>query len=197
MSSKLSYGLLLDDTKGYRRLSAFVNKDQLEGEVTHKLVSKGSLLVQLNKTAIKAFKETFNCNINYTVYSVPSTETYLFVGNHKVLAITNEQRDFLYGIEGLTERLEVYKRLGWIEKLTEGSEVYVTIPTTPYPVKGVVRWIGKLTGEYGKKFGIELLVCVYIVLCVCCVCISMIIACKYCTIVIMNQQSHVILQLFS
>ena len=162
MSSKLSYGLLLDDMKGYRRLSAFVNKDQLEGEITHKVVSRGSLLVQLNKTIIKAFKETFNCIVNYMVYSIPSTDTYLMVGSHKVCMITNEQRDFLYGIVGLTERLEVYNRLGWIEKLTEGSEVYVTIYTTPYPVKGIVRWIGKLAGEYGKKFGIELLVCVIV-----------------------------------
>ena len=162
MSSKLSYGLLLDDVKGYRRLSAFVSKNQLEGELTHTVVSKGSLLVHLSKTAIKAFKETFNCVVNYMVYTIPSTEVYLMVGSHKVHTITNEQRDFLYGIEGLTERLEVYKRLGWIEKLTGGSEVYVTIATTPYPVKGVVRWIGKLTGEYGTKFGIELLVCMYV-----------------------------------
>ena len=161
MSSKLSYGLLLDDVKGYRRLSAFVNKDQLEGEITHKVVLKGSLLVQLDKTTIKAFKEILSCIVNYMVYTIPSTEVYVMVGSHKVRTITNEQRDFLYGIEGLSKRLEVYKRLGWIEKLTEGSEVYVTITTTPYPVKGVVRWIGKLAGEYGTKFGIELLVCTY------------------------------------
>lgn len=167
MSSKLSYGLLLGDVKGYRRLPAFVHKDQLEGELTHTIVPKGSLLVQLNKTAIKAFKETFNSIVNYVVYSIPSTEVYLMVGSYKVYAITNEQRDILYGIEGLTERLEVYKRLGWIEKLVEGSEVYVTIPTTPYPVKGVVQWIGKLAGEYGKKFGIELLVCVTVYICTC------------------------------
>ena len=162
MSSKLSYGLLLDDVKGYRRFSPFVSKDQLQGEITHKIVSKGSLLVQLNKTTIKAFKETFNCNVNHMFYSIPPAEIYVMVSSHRVHTITSEQRDFLYGIEGLTERLEVYKRLGWIEQLTKGSEVYVTIATTPYPVKGVVRWIGTLAGEYGTKFGIELLVCMYV-----------------------------------
>ena len=158
MSSKLSYALLLDDVTGYRKCSAFVKQDQLEGQLTHKVISKGSLLAELSKKDISSFQDTYSSTVNYMVYSIPSTECYLFVGKHKICAITNQQRDYLYGIEGLTERLEVYKRLEWIEKLTENSQVYVTIATIPYPIRGRVRWIGKLPGEYGKKFGIELLV---------------------------------------
>ena len=159
MSSKLNYALLFNDVKGYRKLPAFVDKGNLEGELTHRIIPKGSLLVKLNKQDTSAFKETYGHNVNYLVYSVPSTDSYLLVGNyHEVCTVTNEQRDFLYGIEGHTERVEAFKRLEWILKLRVGSEVYVTIATTPYPVKGVVRWIGKLCGEHGKKFGVELLV---------------------------------------
>ena len=164
MSSKLKYALLLDNVKGYRILSTFINKDSLGGELLHVIFSKGSLLVKLNKQDISAFKKTYGCNVNYAVYSIASNDSYLLVGNHIVHTITTEQKDFLYGIERHIERIEVYKNLEWIEKITVGSKVYVTISTTPYPVKGVVRWIGKLLGEYGKKFGIELLVCIYIII---------------------------------
>ena len=153
--NNLSYALLLDDVNGYRK--AFV---QLAKELTHRIILKGSLLIKLNTEDISTFKEAYDYNVNYMVYSLPLTDSYsyLFVSSRKVQAITNEQRDFLYGIEGLTERLEVYKKLEWIEKLTVGSVVYVTIATTPYPARGIVQWIGILTNEYGKKFGIELLV---------------------------------------
>ena len=156
MSSKLKYALSLDDVKGYKILSTFINKDSLGGELLHAVISKGSLLVKLNKQDISAFKKTYGYSVNYAVYSVASIDSYLLVGIHEIHVITNEQRDFLYGIERHIERVEAYKNIGWIEKLTVGSKVYVTISTTPYPVKGVVRWIGKLLGEYGKKFGIEL-----------------------------------------
>ena len=158
MSSRLSYALLLEDVKGYHKYSVFVKSDQLEGELTHKIIPKGSLLVRLSKKDANKIQDTYNNTVNYMVYGIHSTESYLFVGDHMICSVTNQQRDFLYGIEGLIERLEVYKRLEWIEKLTESSEVYVTIPTVTYPVRGIVRWIGKLSGEHGKKFGIELLV---------------------------------------
>lgn len=159
--SRRSYALLLEDVKGYKKYSVF------EGELTNKVITKGSLLVQLSKKDISKIKDTYNCTVNYMEYAIPSTECYLFVNNHEVCLVTHEQRDLLYGIEGLTERLEVYNRLGWIEKLTEYSEVYVTIATVTYPLRGTVRWIGKLAGEHGKKFGIELLVTIIIYLCVC------------------------------
>ena len=34
----------------------------------------------------------------------------------------------------------------------------MTISTIPHPVRGIVRYIGALTGEDGTKFGIEFLV---------------------------------------
>ena len=156
--SRRNYALLLEDVIGYKKYSSFVKGDQLEGELTHKLISKGSLLVQLSRHDVSKFKDTYNCTVNYMEYAIPSTECYLFVGDHKLCSVTQEQRDLLYGIEGLTERLEIYNKLEWIEKLTVGSEVYVTIATVTYLLRGIVRWIGKLTGEHGKKFGIELLV---------------------------------------
>ena len=49
--------------------------------------------------------------------------------------------------------------LDWVEKLQCRSIVYVTIPTTPTPVRGIISHVGPLKGEAGTKFGIELLVC--------------------------------------
>ena len=44
-------------------------------------------------------------------------------------------------------------------KLMKGSYVYVAIARVPNTVKGVVRYIGELSGEKGTRFGIELMVC--------------------------------------
>jgi len=47
-----------------------------------------------------------------------------------------------------------------VDKLKIKSYVYVTIPTIPTPMKGIIHHIGPLKGEAGTKFGIELQVCV-------------------------------------
>ena len=69
------------------------------------------------------------------------------------------QQDFLLAVKQTHYRMEVLERkLQWVELLTVGSEVYVTIATIPAPVRGIVRYIGKLSGEEGKQFGIEIMV---------------------------------------
>ena len=88
------------------------------------------------------------------------SEAVLFViVSSSILHITMLQRDFLLGVKQTHYRMEVLeRRLQWVELLTVGCEVYVTIATIPVPVKGIVRYIGKLSGEEGKQFGIEIMV---------------------------------------
>ena len=88
------------------------------------------------------------------------SEVFLFVTGSSVLHITSSQRDYLLGVKQTHYRMEVLERLRWTESLTVGSEVYVTITTIPAPVKGIIRYIGELPGEEGRKFGIEIMVCI-------------------------------------
>lgn len=156
--SKVVCSLLLEDVMGYKETTSFLGNDEVQPELSHKIISKGSLLIRLSKSEITAIKEVHYREVNYQVYSVPLSNLYCFIDSKKLCEITSQQRDFLYAVEGLTDRLEVYKRLKWIGGLTKGSEVYVTIATIPHPVKGIVQYIGQLCGEQGKKFGVELLV---------------------------------------
>ena len=52
----------------------------------------------------------------------------------------------------------------WAEKLREKSTVFINIPAFSTAAKGIVHYIGKLPGETGTKFGVELLVCKIIII---------------------------------
>lgn len=157
-----SYAVLLKSSRGY--------KEEIKGgSQSVKLVAihKGSLLVYLDSLTVNQIKEKYDRLVNYKVVDRcdnVQTEAFLFVtvSESTILHITASQREFLVGVKQTHYRMEVLGRLKWTESLTSGSEVYVTITTIPAPVKGIIRYIGKLPGEEGRKFGIELMVYTYL-----------------------------------
>ena len=116
----------------------------------------------LDPLTVSRIKKKYNRLVNYKVVadSCRQSEHFLFVAGSSIFYITTLQKDFLLGVNHLHSRIEVLQRLEWVESLTVGSEVYVTINTIPVPVRGIIRYIGGLTGEEGRKFGVELMVIV-------------------------------------
>jgi len=149
--------LLLENVDGYKKQDAFVG-----GHVSisyHKqAVPKGTLLIALSREESKATASHFNPFHNYK--SMTNFLVTLQCKVHQVYQITQEQRSMLQGVRRLEDRLEVLHKLDWVAKLQLGSFVYVTIPSIPVPVRGVVRHIGRLRKQVGTMFGVELMVCV-------------------------------------
>jgi len=150
---ELLYAVLLKSGHGYKEEM----KD--EKELTSVNVHEGSLLVYLDPLITNRIKEKYDCLVNYKmVDSCYHSEVFFFATESSVFHITNLQRDLLLSIEHMQHRIEVLQRLKWVESLVIGSEVYVTIATIPAPVKGIIRFIGKLPCEEGRRFGVELMV---------------------------------------
>ena len=154
------YAVLLKSGHGYKEEVEIKDGSHLKAVLVH----EGSLLVYLNSLTAKRIQEKYGKLMNYKVAGrcdSNQSEVFLFAtGSSIILHITPLQQDFLLGVK-MRYRLEVLERLQWIESLTVGFEVYVTIATIPGPVKGIIRYIGKLSGEEGRKCGIELMVCIY------------------------------------
>ena len=159
MEKKLPFGLLLEDVIGYSHQDILI-EDQIVTRDQKLLVNKGSLLTVLSQREAKATSGHINPLPNYKYVSNHVTIT-LHCKARYVFPITRNQRDLLHGVPSKSDRIEVLNNLIWVEKLNYGSYVYVTIPTIPTPVSGVVCHIGPLEGEVGTKFGIELQVCSY------------------------------------
>ena len=162
--SQEDYALLLQDVEGFKKES-----QQLK-PVT---VKKSSLLIHLNPSVVNGMKKNYECVVNYQVdhlekalredSSVKNTEL-VYVDSNVLFYLSKRQRDLLLGVKNPYNRLEVLGRLEWVESLRKGSKVYVTIPTITAPVRGIVRYIGSLPGEEGRKFGVELMgVCIHII----------------------------------
>ena len=146
----LPYAILLQESKsvfGYP--SSFSSKQVL----------RGTLLARLS--AFEVSDLTHHCGIttplNFKVLEEPAVKLRCTVNN--VFLLSYNQKEFLLAIPSAIDRFEAIYKLGLAEKLTERSTVYVSIPTLRIIAKGIVRYIGKLPGERGTKFGIELLVC--------------------------------------
>lgn len=149
------YAVLLKTGHGYKE----DNKDYL----TPVMVDGGSLLVYLDALTINRIKTKYDYNVNYKVADSYHNhyEVFFYVTNHKssVFCITSLQRDLLLGITHIQHRIEALDRLQWVESLTVGSEVFVTTDDAILtPVKGIIRYIGELLGEEGRKFKVELMV---------------------------------------
>ena len=134
-------------------------------------IKKGSLLTRLNPSVVNRIKKDYKCLVNYRVDdtvkklrgdSLVKDVEFLYVDCDVLFYVSRLQRDLMLGVNNLSSRLEVLGRLEWVESLVKGSDVYVTIPTITSPVRGVIRYIGGLSGEEGRKFGVELMVCAYI-----------------------------------
>ena len=151
------YAVLLKSGRGYKE-EITNNGSQLRTVAAH----KGTLLICLNSEMTTRLQRKFGCHVNYKFADrcdIHQTDVFLFDNGSNVLCIATLQRDFLLGVKQAHCRMELLKRLEWVESLEVGSEVYVTIATIPAPVRGIIQYIGGLTGEEGRKFGIEILVC--------------------------------------
>ena len=117
---------------------------------------RGYLLVELTDVEARKTQQHFTPPLNYKKFSDDSVK--LYCKPEQVLQLSDEQFSLLLGVKLPFNRYEVLNILPWVEKLKVGFGVDVTIPTNPYPVRGIIRYIGSLPGEEGAKFGIELLV---------------------------------------
>ena len=156
----LSYGLLLEDTVGYKKLDTLRSG---RPSITYRKqkITKGTLLV----TSPHEESQNVASHLNHVHKYKPLGEmgVSLYCDAHQVYQITRKQRDMLFGIRKLENRVEELHKLDWVCNLNFGSSVYVTIPTIPTPVRGVIRYVGKICGQLGKMFGVELMVCVYVI----------------------------------
>ena len=154
------YAVLLKSGHGHKE--EIKDGGQLKAVAVH----KGSLLVYLDSLTVKRIQEKYGRLMNYEVADrcdSNQSKVFLFAtGSSSILNITALQRDFLLGVKQTRCRMEVLERLQWVESLAVGCEVYVTIATIPAPVKGIIRYIGKLPSEEGRKCGIELMVLMHL-----------------------------------
>ena len=143
--------VLLKDGHGY--------KEEIKDELTPVVMHQGSLLAYLDSLVTNRIKEKYDCIVNYRLADACyDSEVFFFATDSSILYITSRQRDLLLGIEDLQHRVQALDKLEWVESLTVGCEVCVTIDDTTAPVRGIIRYIGELPGEEGRNFGVELLV---------------------------------------
>ena len=152
----LQYAVLLQDINGYKE-----NKSVFYGSsFSSKYVLRGTLLTRLSQEEIRELKQQQTGNappFNFKVLKDPGVK--LYCNENAVRLLHYRQKELLLAIGVAINIFDAVDKMEWAGKLTEGSTVYVSIPTLRTPAKGIVRYIGKLPSEHGTKFGIELLVC--------------------------------------
>lgn len=119
-------------------------------------IYRGSLLVKLTNDEVRETSPYFAVPLNYKMYSDDSIK--LCCKPDQVLQLDDEQFNMFLGVKDIMDRCRALNILHWVRQLKVGHGASVTIPTTPQPVTGVVRYIGLLPDEDGTRFGIELLV---------------------------------------
>ena len=149
--------ILLEDTNAHKLLNK-QNRGILS--VAHEHILKGSLLVELAEAEIRESYQHFTSPVNYKKYSDDSVK--LYCKPEQVLQLNYQQFSLLLGVKSAFDRFKALSNLSWVEKLAVGFGVKVSIATIPIPVKGIIRYVGALPGEDGTKFGIELLVSIYV-----------------------------------
>ena len=155
----LPYAVLLQDRNGYKENKSIFG---YSSSFVQRNIPRGILLLRLAQEEVRELKQHQSSNLlqnlfNFKVIGEPSIKVYC--NAHVVQLLNYKQKELLLGIQSLIDRFDAINKLEWAEKLLEGSNVYVTIPNLPTFSKGVVRYVGKLPGEIGIKFGVELLVC--------------------------------------
>lgn len=152
----LPYAILLQNINGHQENksvngygSSFINI----------CVLRGTLLVRLSQDEVDKLRHQSGITfpLNFKVLNAPAIK--LHCNMDAVLLLNYKQKELLLAIALTNDRLQATVKVEWAEKLAEESIVYVSIPTLRNAAKGIVRYIGKLPGENGTKFGIELLVC--------------------------------------
>lgn len=153
MEEKL-FGILIETVIGYTSEEILI-EDQGVTTYQKRAVTKGTLLTVMSHGEAKMTADRFDPPHNYKCVIEHETVT-LYCKPTVIYQLTKSERNLLNGVQKRDERIEVLHNLDWVGKLHLGSCVYVTIPTIPVPVRGVVSHIGQLKGEVGTKFGIEL-----------------------------------------
>ena len=154
----LPYAILLQDINGYKESKPMFGIGY-GASYSSKYVLRGTLLARLAQEEVKELKHQSGITppLNFKVLKEPGVKLHCKVNN--VLLLNYKQKEFLLAIGSTNDRFDAVDKVEWAEKLTEDSTVYVSIPTIPTVAKGIIRYIGKLPGETGTKFGVELLVC--------------------------------------
>ena len=151
----LPYAILLQDVNGqveYKSVSGYGYSFR------NQYVLRGTLLARLPQLEVDGRRhQEINPPMNFRVLKEPAVTLHCKMND--VLLLNYEQKELLLPIGSTNDRFEAVDKMEWAEKLTLGSLVYVSIPTLRKPAEGVVHYFGKLPGEDGTKFGIELLVC--------------------------------------
>lgn len=148
----LPYAVLLKDVYGHK-------KSEITAGFTEKRINKGELLIALSHSEVEELKHqvptgpqlNFKCHEDETIA--------VYCDGDTVRLLTYQQKELLLAIDSLIDRYNVKSKLEWAMKLMKGSDVYVAIAGVRNTVKGIVRYIGELSGEKGTRFGIELMVC--------------------------------------
>ena len=153
----LPYAILLQDASGYKESKSMFTYGS---NFSSRHIMRGTLLIKLSHDEIKELsqqKTVYVPMFNFKVHGEPSIKVYC--NAHVVYLLNYKQKELLLAISSVTDRSDAVHKVEWAEKVTVGSEVYVTIPSYYITPKGVIRYTGKLPGEPGIKFGVELLVC--------------------------------------
>ena len=155
----LPYAVLLQDANGYKE-----NKSVFTGSssFSHRNILRGTLLSRLSQEEVRELKHHQSGNVpQFNFKALRESTIKVYCNAHVVQLLNYKQKELLLGIESPTDRFGAVDKVEWAEKLLEGSNVYVAIPNHYTVAKGIVRHVGKLPGEAGIKFGVELLVCNY------------------------------------
>ena len=130
------FGLLLKNVIGCSHEDVLID-DQIITYDQNLLVDEGSLLTGMSQMEAKTIAGNSKPLHNYKFVSGHLTIT-LYCKPGQVFRLTKNQRALLNGVPRESDRVEVLRNLQWVEKLKFGSYVYVTIPTIPTPVRGIV-----------------------------------------------------------
>ena len=152
------YAILLEDRKGYKETDHLKDfKSWVAGKAyTEKMILAGNLLQILMDDEVAALAQYFTVPVNYKVLTESGIK--LHCEEAWVHPLTTKQKDYLLAVKSVNDRIEVYQNLERVEQLQVGSRVFVNVVNVRNPVRATIRYIGKLPGENGIQFGVELLV---------------------------------------
>ena len=151
-----TYAILLEDCQGYKETGPWKDfKNWAAGKpYTEKRVLAGHLLQILSDDEVASLAQHFKYPPNYKV--VGESGVRLHCNEAWVHPLSTKQKDLLFAVKSINDRVAVYQNLEWVEQLQVGSKVYVKVYNVCDPVRATVHYIGKLPGESGTQFGVEL-----------------------------------------
>ena len=147
----LPYAILLRNVNGRKKSdvsSGFVNKE----------IFKGKLLITLSHDEVDQLKHQVATGPLLNYKSLEDPTTVMYCDDDAVHWLNEAQKEILLAIDHLSDRCKAVNQLEWAENLDKGSDVYVAVTGVHNNLKGIVRYIGDLSGEKGTRFGIELMV---------------------------------------